>query len=68
MTHRRPSTNCNTPEFTEPQFSVVAMLAVERARRQGIDPASVPVRELEAEAERLIEEAGGFDGLLGSEP
>lgn len=64
MAHRRLSSNCSTPEYIDPRFSVVAMLEVERARRQGIDPALVPVRELEAEAERIIDEAGGFDGLL----
>ena len=69
MTHAAQKTNCRpTTSFIEPEFSVVAMLEVERARRQGIDPASVPVRELEAEALAIIEAAGGFDGLLGSEP
>lgn len=54
-----------TPQHPEPQLSVLALLRVDQARRQGLDPASVPVRELEARAERIRREAGGFWGLVG---
>lgn len=57
-----------TSNFIEPELSVLAMIRVDQARRRGLDPASVPVRELEAQAERIFDEAGGFWALAGSEP
>ena len=48
-----------------PQLSVLAMIRLDQARRQGVDPASVPVRQLEAQAERIIRDAGGFWAMAG---
>lgn len=50
---------------TEPQLSILAAIRLEQARRDGIDPASVPVRKLEQQAEQIFHEAGGFWGLVG---
>lgn len=63
-----PHRTRRTPQQNEPQLSVLALIRVDQARRKGIDPASVPVRELDARAERILREAGGFWGLVGSAP
>lgn len=50
-----------------PSLSIIAMMRMDPPNRRRAVASSVPVRKLEAQAERVFREAGGFWGLVGAQ-